>query len=61
MKRFSKIVQLLVVVFLRALTCTPGLSQTAPKMKMTTDIPADLTTPDKVNTRLGELKFFDGY
>ncbi len=41
-----------------------GLSFTtiaqAPKMKMTTDIPAAITTPDKVETRLGTLKSFDG-
>src|ERR1700674_4062055 len=36
------------------------LAQTAPKMKMTTDIPPDITTPDSVETRLGTLKFFDG-
>ena len=35
--------------------------QTAPKMKMTTDIPPDITTPDKVETRLGTLNFFDGF
>ena len=35
-------------------------AQTPPKMKMTTDIPAAITTPDKVETRLGTLKFFDG-
>jgi hypothetical protein len=28
---------------------------------MTTDIPPDITTPDSVETRLGTLKFFDGY
>lgn len=28
--------------------------------KMTTDIPASITTPDRVETRLGTLKFFDG-
>jgi len=27
---------------------------------MTTDIPVDITTPDKVETRLGTLEFFDG-
>jgi hypothetical protein len=36
-------------------------AQTPPKMKMTTDIPAAITTPDKVETRLGALKFFDGF
>jgi hypothetical protein len=32
-----------------------------PKMKMTTDIPASITTPDSVETRLGTLKFTDGF
>jgi hypothetical protein len=36
-------------------------AQTAPKMKMTTDIPPGITTPDSVETRLGTLKFFDGF
>ena len=39
----------------------PGQAQTPPKMKMTTDIPADITTPDSVETRLGTLKLFDGF
>jgi hypothetical protein len=30
-------------------------------MKMTTDIPPAITTPDKVETRIGTLKFFDGF
>jgi hypothetical protein len=29
--------------------------------KMTTDIPPQITTPDSVETRLGTLKFFDGF
>lgn len=32
-----------------------------PKMKMTTPIPEAITTPDSVDTRLGTLKFFDGF
>ena len=32
-----------------------------PKMKMTTDIPPEITTPDSVETRIGTLKFFDGF
>jgi hypothetical protein len=31
------------------------------KMKMTTEIPADITTPDTVETRLGTLRFKDGF
>ena len=44
-----------------SLAVTTSWAQAPPKMKMTTDIPPDITTPDKVKTRLGELKFFDGY
>jgi hypothetical protein len=43
-------------------TVTPAVSVAQPpKMKMTTDIPAAITTPDSVETRLGTLKFFDGF
>jgi len=31
-----------------------------PKMKMTTEIPPGITTPDNIETRLGTLTFFDG-
>jgi hypothetical protein len=31
-----------------------------PKMKMTTEIPAGIATPDKLETRLGTLHLFDG-
>jgi hypothetical protein len=36
-------------------------TQTPPKMKMTTAIPPEITTPDSVETSIGTLKFFDGY
>ena len=32
----------------------------APKMKMTTPIPESISTPDKVETSIGTLEFFDG-
>jgi hypothetical protein len=44
-----------------ALAATTAQAQTTPKMKMTTDIPPSITTPDKVETRIGTLKFFDGF
>jgi hypothetical protein len=44
-----------------ALAASAVLAQTAPKMKMTTDIPPDITTPDSVETRIGTLKFTDGF
>jgi hypothetical protein len=32
-----------------------------PKMKMSTPIPPSITTPESVDTRIGTLKFFDGF
>src|SRR5271157_2097526 len=47
--------------FAGLLAVTAAHAQTAPKMKMTTDIPPEITTPDTVETRLGTLRFFDGF
>lgn len=51
----------------RLLTVSAGLllavqtlAQTAPTMKMTTEIPASIQTPAVVETRLGKLNFQDG-
>mgnify|MGYP000287753486 CR=1 FL=1 len=33
---------------------------TPPQLKMTTDIPASITTPDVVETSIGTFEFFDG-
>jgi hypothetical protein len=41
--------------------CASAGSQAPPTMKMTTEIPPEITTPDSVETRLGTLKFFDGF
>ncbi|MGE5251166.1 MAG: DUF1254 domain-containing protein [Bacteroidota bacterium] len=38
-----------------------GEAVTAKQYKMTTDIPASIITPDRVETRLGTLRFFDGF
>lgn len=38
----------------------PLYAEGAPKMKMTTEIPEGITTPDTVETQLGDLTFFDG-
>lgn len=40
-----------------ALPCFAG----SPKMKMTTPMPPGIAIPDRVDTRLGTLKFFDGF
>src|SRR6202046_5125109 len=44
-------------IFLAALATAHA--QTPPKMKMTTPIPASITTPDSVDTRIGTLNFKD--
>ena len=45
-----------------ALVITSGVAsaQEVPKMEMTTVIPEGITTPDNIQTRVGELNFFDG-
>jgi hypothetical protein len=52
---------LAVVVLSGILGLTVAKAQTPPKMKMTTPIPASITTPDSVDTPIGTLKFFDGF
>ena len=44
-----------------ALTMSTAGAQTLPRMKMTTDIPTGIAIPGKVESRLGTLKFFDGF
>jgi hypothetical protein len=49
-------------VFASAIFVQMAVAQDASsKMKMTTDIPPGITTPNKVNSSLGELKFVGGY
>ena len=48
-----------VVLAASAWSRSPVVSQ-APRYKMTTEIPKSITTPDKVETSIGSLKFFDG-
>jgi hypothetical protein len=52
--------QLIAAALVCAVAATTTFAADAPKMKMTTDIPPEITTPDSVETRLGTLKFFDG-
>ena len=42
------------------LSTSSASAQEIPKMKMTTEIPAGVTTPDNIQTRVGTLNFFDG-
>ncbi len=51
----------LTILFLSSCSkTTEQRTQEPQKMKMTTDIPDKITTPDKVETRIGTLEFFDG-
>jgi hypothetical protein len=50
----------LVVAGLMAVSLTSAVWAAPPKMKMTTDIPASITAPDKVDTSIGTLEYFDG-
>ena len=49
----------LITLFLAGLLVTAAWAQ-PPQMKMTTDIPASITAPDKVETSIGTLNYFDG-
>ncbi len=40
------------------LMLTTSHAQTPPKMKMTTEIPVEITTPDSVETPIGTLEVF---
>src|SRR5262245_33351803 len=51
----------LVLTSLLASVGVPASAQDAPKMKMTTDVPRSITTPNSVEPRIGTLKFFDGF
>jgi hypothetical protein len=53
--------KLFAVALMGALAATTTFAADAPKLKMTTPIPEEITTPDTVETRLGTLKFTDGF
>jgi len=58
LKRITNLIAVVIIVMIAASTIQ---AQTAQKMKMTTDIAPGIAIPDSVDTRLGELKFFDGF
>ena len=47
-------------MLISSLAATTVFAADAPTMKMTTDIPPEITTPDSVETSIGTLKFLDG-
>ena len=50
----------LTVAGLVAAGATAALAAQAPKMKMTTEVPPGIATPDRLETRIGTLELFDG-
>ena len=50
----------LTVAGLVAAGATAALAAQPPKMKMTTEVPPGIATPDKLETRIGTLELFDG-
>lgn len=62
MKRNINLVKLAAVITVAILQAIPGtVNAQVKKYKMTTGIPASITTPDVVETSLGTLRFFDGF
>ena len=62
MKGKNTFALLAAVAFVLTLLATMGtVDAQIKKFKMTTDIPASITTPDVVETSLGTLRFFDGF
>jgi hypothetical protein len=51
----------LAMLLVAGLCACSALAKKPPRMKMTTDIPESITTPDRVETRIGTLSFFDGF
>ncbi len=49
------------VILFTLLAAMPDANAQQATYKMTTDIPASITTPDVVETSLGTLRFFDGF
>lgn len=58
--KINKTGSMLATALFGALASTATYAE-PPKLKMTTDIPPGIASPDKVKTRLGTLKFFDGF
>ena len=62
MKKKKNLLKLAAVIFFVAIVFTTAtVDAQQVRYKMTTDIPASITTPDSVKTSLGTLKFFDGF
>jgi len=56
----TRSLQLVAVALLGLAASIPAWGQGQPEPKYSAKVPADITTPDTVQTRIGTLKFFDG-
>ena len=56
----NRLIQTLAGILAFALCVPTVFAQNAPKMKMTTQTPAGIATPDKLETRIGALTSVDG-
>ena len=61
MKKIIPIIGFIVIAIIMTGCKQAGEQSPAATYKMTTDIPASITTPDEVETSLGTLRFFDGF
>ena len=57
---YRSIVALVLAALLAEFSWAQSGGADPPKMKMTTKIPPGIVTPDDIETRLGDLSFFDG-
>jgi len=57
----TRIIWTSILTAMATIAAVSAVAADAPKMKMTTEIPASIMTPDSVETRIGTLRFFDGY
>mgnify|MGYP000278917345 CR=1 FL=1 len=57
----TKMIWTSILAIVATVATVGAVAEDAPKMKMTTDIPESIITPDSVETRIGTLGFFDGY
>ncbi len=57
----KRIAEQLSIVVVAMLIASTAHAQTTPRMKMSTELPPGIASPDKVETRLGSLSFFDGF
>lgn len=60
MKTSNKLKEIALLIGISAIVSTQAWADKPPKMKMTTDIPAGIMTPDKLESSIGSLTSFDG-